>query len=83
MIVGPTIITYMSTWPRREGRPLHPINQLLQPEHEIRVYSDSRGFDTLIFLPLPAADRTAFEARFGKKVAARFRKIEAHPNYLH
>jgi hypothetical protein len=59
---------------------LHALNQLLQPEHEIRVSVDSRGADTLAFLPLPATDWTALEARFGKKVAAHFRKIEAHPN---
>jgi hypothetical protein len=59
---------------------LDTLNRLLQPEYEIRVSIDSRGSDTLGFLPLPAADWTALESRFGKKVAAHFRKIEAHPN---
>lgn len=59
---------------------LNALNELLQPEYEIRVCVDSRGSDTLAFLPLPAADWTALEARFGKKVAAHFRKIEAQPN---
>lgn len=59
---------------------LHALDQLLQPEHEIRVCVDSRATDTLAFLPLPAADWTALEACFGKKVAAHFRKIEAQPN---
>jgi hypothetical protein len=59
---------------------LDSLNRLLQPEYEIRVSIDSRGSDTLGFLPLPAADWTALESRFGKKVAAHFRKIEAHPN---
>jgi len=59
---------------------LHALNGLLRPEYEIRVSIDSRGSDTLAFLPLPAADWTELESRFGKKVAAHFRKIEAHPN---
>jgi hypothetical protein len=59
---------------------LHAVNALLRPGHEIRVCVDSRGSDTLAFLPLAGADWTALEARFGNKVAAHFRKIEAHPN---
>jgi hypothetical protein len=59
---------------------LHALNELLRPEHEIRVCVDSRATDTLAFLPLPAADWAALEARFGEKVAAHFRKIGAQPN---
>lgn len=59
---------------------VHTLNQLLQPAYEIRACVDAHGSGTLAFLPLPAADWSALEARFGHKVARRFRKIEERPN---
>ena len=59
---------------------LYTLNELLKPAYEIRVCVDSNGSDTLAFLPLPAADWSAVERRFGAKVAKHFRRIEQRPN---
>jgi hypothetical protein len=59
---------------------LYTLNELLKPAFEIRVCQDSNGSDTLAFLPLPAADWSALEGRFGAKVAKHFRRVEQRPN---
>lgn len=59
---------------------LHALNESLKPAYEIRVCVDSNGSDTLVFLPLAAADWSTLEMRFGEKVGRHFRRIEARPN---
>ena len=59
---------------------LHTLNQVLAPDYEVRVCVDSNGSDTLAFLPLSAADWGTLEAKYGRRVAKHFRKIEKSPN---
>jgi hypothetical protein len=82
---------YLSYGDRREKVPLvggdedrhitiYALNQILKPDYEIRVCTDSKGMDTLAFLPLSVADWAELETRFGDRVHRRFRKIEERPN---
>jgi hypothetical protein len=59
---------------------IHTLNQLLKPDHEIRVCVDLNGMDTLAFLPLSANEWASLESRYGQRVGQHFRKIEEHPN---
>ena len=59
---------------------IHALNEILAPDYEIRVCTDSRGMDTLAFVPLAAQDWRSLEARFPEVVRRRFRKIEQRPN---
>lgn len=51
------------------------INQILLPDYEIRVCIDSRGGDSLAFLPLSATDWDDLESRFGDRVREHFGRI--------
>ncbi len=59
---------------------LHALNQALAPDYEVRVCVNSRGGDTLAFLPLSAADWADLESKYGARVAKHFRRIEERPN---
>ena len=59
---------------------LYTLNELLKPAYEIRVCVASLGSDTLVFLPLPAADWKDLEERHGEKVAKHFLPIQQRPN---
>ena len=53
------------------------LNEVLQPDFEIRFCKDSNGSDTLAFLPLSVSQWSELENEFGaKKVTACFAKIE-------
>ncbi len=59
---------------------LHTLNQLLKPDFDIRACMASRGSDTLVFVPLPAADWESLEKQYGERVEKHFRRISERPN---
>lgn len=61
---------------------IHALNELLAPDFEIRVCVDSKGKDSLAFLPLESNDWKDLESRFGSRVQERFRRIQDAPNFF-
>jgi hypothetical protein len=56
------------------------LNEILSPDYEIRFCIDSKGSDTLAFLPLSSSDWSDLERRHGDAVSQRFCRIAASPN---
>jgi len=53
------------------------LNQILNPDYEVRFCADTDGSDTLAFLPLASSVWAELEAEFGESVQKRFHKIQA------
>ena len=54
------------------------LNQVLNPDYEVRLWIDSIGGDTLAFVPLSSAQWSELEKEFGtEKVQYHFSKINA------
>lgn len=56
------------------------LNRVLAPECEVRFCIDSKGSDTLAFIPLECKQWSAFESQYGEAVSKRFYKIAERPN---
>ncbi len=56
------------------------LNEILNPDFEIRFCIDSNGSDTLAFLPLSSDMWRKLEGQYGDAVAKRFYKLQMKPN---
>lgn len=56
------------------------LNEILQPDYEVRYLTASRDMDTLAFLPLTANDWSVIERQYGARVGELFYKILPNPN---
>jgi hypothetical protein len=56
------------------------LNQALAPEYEVRFCIDSKGSDTLAFLPLPSETWAGLEQRYGAAVGRHFYRLAERPN---
>lgn len=56
------------------------LNEILQPDYEIRFCIDSHGSDTLGFIPLACDTWNELESRYGDALSKRFYRIQKSPN---
>jgi len=56
------------------------LNEVLSPDHEIRLCVDSNGSDTLAFLPLSSDTWCDLDTQYGDAVTKRFYKFQTKPN---
>ena len=56
------------------------LNQVLAPDYEVRFCIDSKGSDTLAFLPLLAARWAELEQKYGVAVSRHFYRFAERPN---
>ena len=62
------------------GITVRTLNDVLNPDYQIRFVVSSHGSDTLAFLPLPSSIWESFEAEFPQRVAANFVQLSQLPN---
>lgn len=72
---------YKISYPNEEGSDrdttIKTLNKVIQPEHEIRLFMESLGSDTLAFVPLSKEEWEELEKDFGvEKVNYYFSKID-------
>lgn len=70
-----TLIPYQGAGADRDTTVI-TLNEVIQPNYEIRLCEISTGSDTLEFIPLPTEIWNQLENNYGEKVNRLFRKIE-------
>jgi hypothetical protein len=69
-----TVIPYHGAGADRDTT-LKTLNNVIQPDHEIRLCKESVGQDTLCFIPLSKSQWHYLETKFSKQVEAKFERI--------
>jgi len=56
------------------------LNEVLQPDFEVRFVTASNGSDTLAFVPLPVSTWQELEEGYGDRIQKHFYRISPKPN---